>query len=1490
MGIRSLLNKSLASLVIGATINLVSPSFSRAAEDDLLPKGKVTTTLIENSRYMANTHLMFSESSLDLGFNDLKDGSIGIGGFRQLFNYMFATPGKFKRPAFMAEEYFGKHIPNYVELDWHKYLGQHLNLGAYESELHLLPEFMNSEEDFFDELRTRFGFSQFHRRPTMVFYMNGTQFLQDKLFYPSRGIAGVTKVLGNNEMATYFDGRKQDFAHVSKHEFVHWFDIQRMEQIGIDKGGKPLNGMQLWQIEGLAEYYSSGWSSTHEQIMRDLWHNGIFIPLQELDNFNGSFLTYTFGNFYTKFLEESFGSGTALKIRDNAHLGDLEAVLEGTTGKKLDELNRMAKEYLHEHLKDLDGRVDSRKQVAEGFLLASDSNRFLTWDFDEGHIKMYLNRVSDKELVKTQVVQDFEYGLESLFGLFESGGVGMRGNRIVFPVSDSGRDKLVVRNFSVYGDEFKLEGMVEKSFDSIEEMASPQFINDDNVVFIGSSKGHQDIYTYDFNKDKLSRLTNEQRGLHGLDVSGNLVVFSREDEKTGNPNNCDYNFNLYTLDMHSGKLTKLTSGDEDDMNPRFSPDGRRIVFQREENFVNNLYIYYLDKGVAVRLDKEIIGAENPQFLGNNRVLLNSTKLLEPRVLTRDVGSLDDLVRAQLEQDTSVDVGVFRVRKNELLLKDPLVADDTGLKVDDRKVKSIISDGKKLYFTTEDGTYVKKDKFERLEPYPMEKRVHDFMSYIHDDYLLSVDKASVSYDIKVSEDGKSGVVFLNPTFASKKFMRLIPDGATPVLLYTDRPGIPKNEPIAYYIESDMAESLEKSEVEFLANKQVLISNSKGMVPLNPTSNRSLVDVVNELVKKEDIDGKINDIVVSKDKRFVALSYFDNDMLYDDYALVLYDSMANSAKVVQSTEDFKIGGVRFLNDGSLFFSGEDDKALGFYRYNPVTGELVERKYAKYPGEKLDELAATGDAVLFSVVSDGVSYVYSIDSSGLTELFSGGANKNLHAVDDILLYERTDSYGKHEQKLLDSRVTVIGISRSKQTANGHFIVDDSGKLYDIDLASNKASQLAEPSFGFNVRENSVLFSKTDNGLFNIFRYDTVTAKLEQLTSNKFNSFRPVFDGDVVYYEADEGNSPYVRKIKDSVDERVPLSAPVVRMEVVHDELQGYALSKSSKGAAKSDRNYTYDKGVISQKEFSQWPIYDRSGQLMAMYGNGFALMIDYYGFNELHDKAIAASAYSLGAGSGLYSAGFFDLKKDYALNWSLVDFGHNRNTGFTFTKLRPMNSYLGTEGFVGLNYQDYPRFVGSTRNNVYPVVGVALTYDDTLFDYLRGPREGTRGLLRLETGYSITDNKMNNYDVNFDLRNYLPFIGRLGMSERLMAGTSQGPNNHLYLLGGNISMRGVPFDDLLGQNYAVANLDLKFPLFEALGAVVADTRFFNPLITAFDVRAGLYCDAGAVWDNQDRPKPLYSVGYEASGIFFGSMILRYNKGLYGEKDWNFWLGYSP
>ncbi len=195
----------------------------------------------------------------------------------------------------------------------------------YESERNVAQYAAPQLEDAYRYLVDRFKFVPTQTFP-YILYSSYQEFLQTNLTAVSEGTLGVTSTQGKLELTLPYLGDHRLFSEISSHEMAHQFTIQKVrflaEQAKV--GGDPLNGIPLWFIEGLAEFYAKGGLDAEgEMMVRDLLINpDLARGYAFLDFWSpgpyGFLWIYKVGQARCQFLEETYGAGFIQKVLDNS--------------------------------------------------------------------------------------------------------------------------------------------------------------------------------------------------------------------------------------------------------------------------------------------------------------------------------------------------------------------------------------------------------------------------------------------------------------------------------------------------------------------------------------------------------------------------------------------------------------------------------------------------------------------------------------------------------------------------------------------------------------------------------------------------------------------------------------------------------------------------------------------------------------------------------------------------------------------------------------------------------------------------------------------------------------------------------------------------------------------------------------------------------------------------------------------------------------------
>ncbi len=195
-----------------------------------------------------------------------------------------------------------------------------------------------------------------------------------------------------------------------------------------------------------------------------------------------------------------------------------------------------------------------------------------------------------------------------------------------------------------------------------------------------------------------------------------------------------------------------------------------------------------------------------------------------------------------------------------------------------------------------------------------------------------------------------------------------------------------------------------------------------------------------------------------------------------------------------------------------------------------------------------------------------------------------------------------------------------------------------------------------------------------------------------------------------------------------------------------------------------------------------------------------------------------------------------------------------GFVFYPFNLHHRVEASLGYVRRQY-DFQQFVFDPqtqqflpfiqpRTDNYPELGLALV-GDTSIETRFGPISGRRWRLEGDYAPDIGGNdKSTAINPNasaitssaaLDLRQYVPFTQRIGFAFRVFGGASWGQVPNVFYFGGLDDMRGFNFREFVGDRAFYTNLELRFPLLDAL---------VLPFAALQGIRGRIFLDVGGAW----------------------------------------------
>ncbi|MFN7685045.1 MAG: hypothetical protein ACK5QT_06500 [Oligoflexia bacterium] len=376
------------------------------------------------------------------------------------------------------------------------------------------------------ELAREFAFQP--KNPfSYLLFSSYREFQQANVFFIDEGVQGVTSTL-EPTMAIPYWGERETFRHISHHELVHQFQVQKM---GISEGLL----IPLWLIEGMAEYYSLGGIDAESlALLRDLYFNPpqgrtLKESRQELEDYlnPGPYdfqHVYKLGQLKVSFLDETYGKGSVQRVFSicASQLGKPEtpdfaaALLQGTrqTGRAVETLTEFQakwKEYLARKLEhgmtgatSLEGysKIESVGDTLDLYAL-SPSGEAVFWrqvDPLTGSASLWLGSV-DRPKQRTQIIRDRQNSAVSLYFL-QVPSIALGDKSLAFIASTAQGPELELRSYELsQTTEPKTGpgGRIPLHEFGLVQAHSPAYDPDERrLAFVGiNSKGWQNIYVLD---------------------------------------------------------------------------------------------------------------------------------------------------------------------------------------------------------------------------------------------------------------------------------------------------------------------------------------------------------------------------------------------------------------------------------------------------------------------------------------------------------------------------------------------------------------------------------------------------------------------------------------------------------------------------------------------------------------------------------------------------------------------------------------------------------------------------------------------------------------------------------------------------------------------------------------------------------------------------------------------------------------------------------
>ncbi len=458
----------------------------------------------------------------------------------------------------------------------------------------------------------------FKKRNPIIIYSNQADFEQTNAIMGNIGIGtgGVTEALKNRVVLPVMESDAQT-DHVLGHELVHAFQYRMI--LGEDSlEQRNIRNIPLWMIEGMAEYMSLGSFDPNTAMwMRDAIVNNDFPSLEDLTR-SYKYFPYRYGQAFWAFVAGIYGDSIIKPLFDLTTKFGYDIALDSLIGYNektfSEKWKKGTKDFYFSCLKDTVERPVGRKILyaknsgtiniapslsPDGKYVAFVSEKDL-FTFDLFLADAYSGKIirTLSSTLRDDKIDDFNY--------LESGGTwSPDGKNFAFVTYSKGKNRLLIINIENPNKHEELD------IPGVDAFNNPSWSPDGNTIVVcGLSECVSDLYSFNLKSKKVEKLTN---GIYcnlqpAWSPDGRYLAFATDKPSSLKNDTSKRGYRIGMLDIQSKKIKILpVFPNAENLNPQFSPDGKFVYFVSDADGFRNLYRYPPDSEKVFRLTHLITG-------------------------------------------------------------------------------------------------------------------------------------------------------------------------------------------------------------------------------------------------------------------------------------------------------------------------------------------------------------------------------------------------------------------------------------------------------------------------------------------------------------------------------------------------------------------------------------------------------------------------------------------------------------------------------------------------------------------------------------------------------------------------------------------------------------------------------------------------------------------------------------------------------------------
>jgi WD40-like Beta Propeller Repeat/Peptidase of plants and bacteria len=503
-----------------------------------------------------------------------------------------------------SAQYFGQNKVQYKRLEFQTLRTEHFDIYFTPGDRVAVDGAARMVERWHERLSRTLLRRLLDRQP-LVLYSSHPEFEQTNVVpdLVDEATGGLTEPVGRR-IVLPLAGTLADTDHVIGHELVHVFQMEMSADVA---GSGAMSRLPLWFVEGMAEYLSLGAADASTAMwLRDAARRDALPSIDDLDN--PAYFPYRWGHAFWAYVAGRWGDGVIRRLFVAAAESGVRAATESVLGRSTAALTQEWHAAIRQAYAPVlevtstravgarvaFGGASSRGDLNVGPAISPDG-RVIAFLSGRGifSVDLYIADAQSGRILRRLTNTSARTHLSSLQFIRSAGAWDAEGRHLAVAAVTGARAALVVFNAKTWRAEREI------TLPDVDEIFGPTWAPDGGAIaFTGMSGGVMDLYIYDLRSGTQRRVTNDAFAdlQPAWSPDGRRIVFATDRFTTRLDTIVAGRYRLALFDIDTNAIAPLgTSTVGDDVNPQWSPDGGAIYFVSNRTGIPNLYRARLDE-------------------------------------------------------------------------------------------------------------------------------------------------------------------------------------------------------------------------------------------------------------------------------------------------------------------------------------------------------------------------------------------------------------------------------------------------------------------------------------------------------------------------------------------------------------------------------------------------------------------------------------------------------------------------------------------------------------------------------------------------------------------------------------------------------------------------------------------------------------------------------------------------------------------------------